>query len=114
MALFRAMDVSVEPWGEPNCHLSDTAADTQGAEASVTPAATYFASEIRPAQQRADTPCPAVLREADRRGASFVLLQDGAGFTNRRFIKLGAGTTVVSSGRQENPFGEGRRDDEAG
>lgn len=48
---------------------------------------------------RADTPCPAALH-ADRMDSedppAFVLMPDGHGFATRRFIELGAGTTVVS------------------
>lgn len=60
--------------------------------------ATALMSEQRPTvprAPRADTPCP-VARQANRRGASFVLLPDGAGYANRRLIQLGLGTTVVS------------------
>lgn len=119
MALVRAMDVTLEQWREQSHHSSSSrgsGGQQQGAaalEASMVPASTtYFASDaplpLPPHHQRAGTPCPAALRE-DRRGASFVLLPDGAGFANRRFIELGAGTTVVS-GVERRPFafaGEG-------
>lgn len=91
------MDVSLEQWREQSHHIGSGGQQGAALEASlVPPSSTYFASDPPPLppHQRVGTPCPAALRE-DRRGASFVLLPDGAGFSNRRFIELGAGTTVV-------------------
>lgn len=93
----RAMDVSMEKWGEQSLsphHLPGPVGQGAALAARMAPATSYFASDQKPPLQRADTPCPAAM-QANRRGASFVLLPDGAGYANRRLIELGAGTCTV-------------------
>lgn len=125
MALVRAMDVSIEQWRDSHHHHHHLPAGPGGhgaaLEASMAPSSTTynFASSEPPAppsHQRAGTPCPTALREGGA-AASFVLLPDGAGFPNRRFIELGAGTTVVSDvwqGGREGLVGHARAQGTAG
>lgn len=94
----------------PRASLSCVHGSALAASAATPVAAAYLMSEGDQQQepvkqepllmQRADTPCPIAL-QAERRGAGeagagracFVLLPENS---HRRFIQLGAGTTVVS------------------